>query len=94
MPKVKLARNGFDSGSNLSMFNESPDQGAYNHGPVAQPGIVLQNLLCKALGNRAPVAKAGLVKSDGSGETFNQVVASPKQPYGWRKSRPAHLQLQ
>ena len=40
--------------------DESPDQGALNHGPVAQPG-------------RAPASK-----NQSDGETFNQVVASPK----------------
>jgi len=44
-----------------------------------------KNTGMRQLGNRAPVAKAGLVKrefarvqaADWSGETFNQVVASP-----------------
>ena len=62
------------------LSNESPDQGVPYHGPVAQPGSCAKS----ELANRKHVPAIWAIEhlltlavNARSGETFNQVVASP-----------------
>jgi DNA-directed RNA polymerase subunit H len=82
---IVSAQNGFDSGSKprIKVSLENPDQGAYDDGPVAQPGICLCKWALEHL--------MGRLFWRCLDDTFNQVVASPKLS---RESRPAHYTYQ